>query len=245
VYAFKNCPTLLNELSNVSGGHSFMLSLSNKVTGFSLNEEYISEVTHGKTYTGYQIAYGKNNIESMTVNNLSLEFSDDKFLHIYQLHKLWLEYISGVYRGTINPTDYNVINKILDYAGACYYILTAEDGESIIYWEKYYGLFPTNIDTSGLAWSAGQAVSFPKFSVTYRYSFRSMYDPYLFTEFNHNSNVQGGYSSYIPTFDKTALHTGQSFVGAPYIELDTGELGDMNNYTYKLRFKECWDAYDQ
>lgn len=236
-YALKNTPSLLKELCQLSG-HTFMLSLSNKVTGFNVNEEYLADGTYGKTYTGHQIAYGKNNIESQTASQLSMDFQDDKFLHIYQLHKLWIEYISGCYRGTIIPTTNTILNKILDYAGAVYYILTAEDGETIIYWEKYYGVFPSNISTDSLSWNRETPVSTPKFSVTYKYSFKKTFDPTIFAEFNHNANIQSTEKlRYSPVFDKQLRHTGSSWVGVPYIELETDNGSNSNPYTYKLRFK--------
>lgn len=238
VYAQKNCPSLLKELTTSTSSSTFMLSLSNKINNFNVNEEYLSTNTYGKTYSGYQLAYGKNNIESKSSSTLSLEFMDDKFLHVYQLHKLWIEYISGVFRGLIEPTDNNVINKILDYAGACYYILTSEDGETIIYWEKYYGLFPTNIDSSAIAWSKGTPIQNPNINVTYQYSFRNIYDPVIFSEFNHNSALNSNSITYAPTFDKKLGHTGSSWVGVPYIELETNGQSNANPYTYKLRFKE-------
>lgn len=235
-YALKNTPSLLQELCQISG-HTFMLSLSNKVTGFNVNEEYLADGTYGKTYTGHQIAYGKNNIESQTASQLGLDFQDDKYLHVYQLHKLWIEYISGCYRGTIIPTTNTIVNKILDYAGAIYYILTAEDGETIIYWEKYYGIFPSNISTDSLSWNRETPVSTPKFSVTYKYSFKKTFDPSIFIEFNHNANINSSSNLvYAPVFDKKLGHTGSSWVGVPYIELDTGDSSNDNAYTYKLRF---------
>ena len=73
----KRSPGLLKELVLNNGKkHDFMLSLSNKVASFSLADEYINSDTYGKGYTGYKIAYGKNNIESKTAGQLSITFND-------------------------------------------------------------------------------------------------------------------------------------------------------------------------
>lgn len=230
-------PTIIKELSYTGDNtdSSFMLSLSNKVTGFSVNDEFINEGTAGKTYTGTQIAYGKDITESKSVNNLSITFKDDKYLHVYQLHKLWLEYISGVFRGTIIPAKNTITEKILDYAGAVYYIITAADGETIVYWEKYYGLFPTNISTDALNWDIEKPISNPSFTITYKYSFKSTYDPILIEEFNRNSGTAIS-KSYVPIFDKQLGHVGQSWVGIPYIEPEVGVTANENTKVYKLRF---------
>lgn len=234
LYAYKNSPKLLNELcySNNSS-HHFMYSLSNAVNSFSLNEEFIGNNTYGTTYTGHKIAYGKNNIESKTASTLSIGFEDDRYLHIFQTIKLWMEYISGVYRGTLVPRTSDIMNKILDYAGACYYILTAEDGETILFWTKFYGIFPTNLPIDQLAWSKGQLINDLKMTVTFSYSFRDDFNPVLLSEFNYNANVgSNGSLTYAPTFDKSLGHTGQTWVGKPYIETYKTDT----EYTYKLRF---------
>ena len=84
----KRSPGLLKELVLNNGKkHDFMLSLSNKVASFSLADEYINSDTYGKGYTGYKIAYGKNNIESKTAGQLSITFTDDRNGRVYKYLK--------------------------------------------------------------------------------------------------------------------------------------------------------------
>lgn len=252
-YANTSSPATIKELTYSGNGTgtdgndspSFMLSLSNKVTNFSLNDEFINEGVTGKTYTGTQIAYGKDISESRSVNNLSITFKDDKYLHVYQLHRLWLEYISGVYRGTMTPTKNTITEKILDYAGAVYYIITGNDGETILYWEKYYGIFPTNISTDSLNWDIEKLISNPTFTVTYRYSIRNSYDPAILSEFNMNGGSNKS-SSAEPIFDKELGHVGPSWVGMPYIEEHVAQTSTSNETTksYKLKFaKKSLEVY--
>lgn len=236
-YTWNNSPTVVKELSKVNGSkHDFMLTLSNAVASFSLNEEFINSETYGKTYTGYKIAYGKHSVESKTAGEFQVTFNDDKNLNIYQLHRLWVEYISGVYRGEISPTSETIINKILDYTGACYYILTAEDGETVIFWSKYYGVFPTNIPSTQYSWGTGNLIHNTQLDINFRYSFKEDFNPYSIVEFNHNSRV-GTYSpSYIPIYDPLLNHVGATWVGAPFIELVKNSSTGL--YEYKLRFRK-------
>ena len=82
-YAMKQSPSLIKELVLDNGkSHQFMMSLSNHIVSFSPNDEVLETSVYGTTYTGYKIAYGKNNIESRTANTLSLSFQDDKQMHI-------------------------------------------------------------------------------------------------------------------------------------------------------------------
>jgi len=235
-YSWNSTPKLVKELVKENGQtHDFMMSLSNAAASFSLSEEYINTDTYGKTYTGHKVAYGKHNIESKTAGEFTVTYTDDRNLHIYQLHRLWVEYISGVYRGSIEPLGNNIINKILDYVGACYYILTAEDGETIIFWSKYYGVFPTNIPSTQYSWGAGNTINNPQVDINYRYSFKEDFNPYTILEFNYNSRVTPNIK-YIPTYDRRLDHVGATWVGAPFIELVEDKSTGI--YEYKLRFKE-------
>lgn len=234
-YVMKSTPNLVKELVLDNGkNNDFMFSLSNHSTSFSLNEEYINTDTYGKTFTGYKIAYGKNSIESKTAGTLTLNFQDDRDMHIYQIHKLWLEYISGVYRGEIIPRPDDIFNKVLDYAGACYYIVTAEDNESILFWTKYYGIFPTNLPSDQFSWAKGNVIGNANdISVTYAYSFKVDYDPTILTEFNKNARVYNiSNLKYAPVYDKDLGHVGQTWVGTPFIDCVTN--GSKPNY--KLRY---------
>lgn len=234
-YVMKRTPNLVRELVLDNGkNNDFMFSLSNHSTSFSLNEEYINTDTYGKTFTGYKIAYGKNSIESKTAGTLSLSFQDDRNMHIYQIHKLWLEYISGVYRGEIIPRPSDIFNKVLDYAGACYYIVTAEDNETILFWTKYYGIFPTNLPSDQFSWARGNVINNANdITVTYAYSFKEDYNPTIFSEFNKNARIYNLSSvRYAPTYDRSLGHVGQTWVGTPYIE----QTMVGSSPTYKLRY---------
>lgn len=237
-YAYKSAPWLLQELTSLNGStHDFMMSLSNAVTNFPTSDEYISTNTYGNTYTGYKIAYGKNNIESKTAGSLSFSFNDDRKLHTYQLHRLWVEYINGVYRGEIAPRTTDIYQKILDYAGACYYIITAEDDETIIFWSKYYGIFPTSVPSSQYAWGAGNFINSTSLDISYQYSFKEDYNPYTIMEFNYNSRVNINYTNYDPIYDEKLGHVGNTWVNAPFIELQIDNTADCP-YVYKLRHRQ-------
>lgn len=237
-YAWLSTPDLIRELSANNGyNNDFMLSLSNFASSFSLNDEFIENGSYGNTFIGYKIAYGRNNVDSKTSGSFTVTYSDDRNCHIYQLHRLWVEYINGVYRGSILPLGYNVLNKILDYVSAVYYFLTAEDGETIIFWSKYYGVFPTVIPASQYSWAAGNVISNPTLDIEYQYSFKEDFNPYTMLEFNYNSRVDVNGTKYIPSYDPKLGHTGETWVGAPFVELVKSESNDCP-YVYKLRFRE-------
>ena len=235
-YGWQSSPSVIKELVTNNGSkHDFMLSLSNYAASFPLSDEYINSDTYGRTYTGYKIAYGKNNIESKTAGEITVSYSDDRNFHIYQLHRYWVEYINAVYRGEIAPKNSNIINKILDYVSACYYFLTAEDGETIIFWSKYYGVFPTTIPSNQYSWGSGSVVSNPTIDITYKYSFKEDFNPYTMLEFNYNARIESNSATYLPVYDAKAGHSGSTWVGVPFVELVKDEKLDCP-YVYKLRF---------
>lgn len=241
LYAWNNSPDLIYQLVGDAPNmdHDWMFYLSNKAESFSLSDEYIETGTYGKTWTGWQVTYGKHNIASKTSGDFSIKYTDDRNLHIYHLHKLWVEYIANCYRGTFTPRKEDIFNKIRDYATAVYYIVTAEDGETIIFWSKYYGVFPTTIPSTHLSWTSGQVIQKQEFDIKYNFSFKEDFNPLALIEFNTNTRMQK-IVPYIATYDPNLGHVGNSWVGAPFIELVDNHKDDQygdNPYTFKLRYK--------
>lgn len=235
-YAWRNNSNLVKQLTLDNGqNHQFMLSLSNKAASFSLKDEQINTDTYGKSFKGWKIAYGRNNVESKTADTFTVTFNDDRTLHIYLLHKLWVEYISDVYQGKKSPKSKYIKDHMLDYTAACYYIITAEDGETIVFWSKYYGIFPTTIPSNKYGWGYGNTISKQDIDIEYQYSFKEDMNPETLTEFNINAGVKGN-KRYVPTFDPKLGHVGTTWVGAPYIELVTDNTDPECPYTFKLRF---------
>ena len=234
-YIRLSSPDILKELSS-GGSHSIMLSLSNYAKGFSLNDEELETDKYGRTYTGYEINYGKHSVASKASGTVTVSFKDDKNLNIYKLIKMWTEYIEGCYRGKISPTLDNIINKIIDYAGAMYYILTDEGGENIIFWSKYYGIFPTTIPSSQYSWRYGSVVN-PEstLDVAFKYSFKEDYNPYALMEFNTVAKANKA-KSYMPIYDASLGTTTTTWVGVPYVDLVKDSA--TNQYIYKLRFRK-------
>ena len=242
-YAWQNNADLVKQLTLDNGqSHQFMLALSNKVASFSLKDEQIQYNTYGKSFKGWQISYGRNNIESKSADSFQVSFNDDRTLHIHLLHKLWVEYISDVYLGKKAPKEDYIRNRMLDYASSCYYILTAEDGETIIFWSKYYGIFPVTVPTTKYGWDQGNIVKGDLVDVEYRYSFKEDMNPESLVEFNMNANVDSD-QTYVPTFDPNLGHVGTTWVGAPYIELVTNNTDPECPHTFKLRFSSSVVKY--
>lgn len=226
--------SILDQLcGQYSSDGPIMYALSNKAESFSLSDEYIEKETYGKSFSGWSITYGKNNVESKSAGTFDISYTDDRDLDVYYIHKAWAEYIAGVYRGDFNPTSHNIKAKVLDYPAACYYFVTAEDGETLVFWSKYYGVFPTTIPSTHMSWSEGRPITDPNFTQEYNFSFKEDMNPDTLIDFNHLTKGYGSGDA-MPEYDSKIGFTGKTWVGPPFIELDTGN--DGKSYRFKLRF---------
>ena len=238
MYAYNTCKGLLEELTSIGVDKcdsDFNLLLSNTSKGFALNDETLQTTTYGTTFSGYKVSYGKDDVESKTAGEFSTTFIDDKRIHVYRLIKLWVEYIAGVYRGRITPSENSELNRILDYVSSVYYILTAEDGETILFWTKYFGVYPTTIPSSQYSWQHGELLSPNEIQVNFTYSWKQDFDPKDLIAFNYNARQTNSNYEYSRIYDTELLMPGPTWVGSPFIEFVRSRDGEEPSY--KLRFK--------
>ena len=234
-YLDKNDKNLLKSLTrNFSAVHDFNPFLSNKAGSFTLKDEFIKTEEYGETLTGWKIKYGKHNIESKTADDFDIEYTEDSDYSILKLHKAWIDYISKVYRGEFSPTRNSISNRTIDYACSVYFFLCGPDGETLIFWSKYTGVFPTNIPSTAANWSVGDLTKMPKVSIHYEYSWKEDMMPTTLAEFNLNS-AKDTNNTYAKIYEPSLGSTGRTFVGTPFVE--TVENAHTGTYEYKLRFR--------
>lgn len=236
-------PTLLKSLTrHFNVDHGFQPFLSNTAASFEVPDEFIKTMEHGETMVGHKIQYGRNNIEANNAGTFNVNYTDDKHLSIYQIHKAWLDYISKVSRGEIDLkyTPYRA-SKVLDYTCSVYYILCAADNETILFWTKYFGVFPTNTASSSASWTKGSPVRNPDINIQYAYSMKEDLNILSLAEFNVLSQTTGK-TKYEPIYasakdendNLVGMGTvGRTMVGAPFIER---QKNTVRTY-YKLRFR--------
>lgn len=233
-YLYETDVNILASLTRrLSTKHDFNFFLSSKSGSFELNDEELTTVEHGETYTGHKLKYGKHTIASRTAGSFSINFTDDDDLRVYKMHRAWVEYIAKVYRGVFKPHNEYARNRILDYPVSAYYFLCGADGETVIYWSKYTGVFPSSVPNSTLSWTKGNVLNMPEYSIQYQYSWKEDFNPLSLAEFNLNSKNYRSYK-YLKTYEPTLLTTGKTFTGAPFVET---QIGNDGSYEFKLRFR--------
>lgn len=163
----------------------FINILTGSAMSFSPQDTTLRTKDVGETYSGYKVIMPSTNSDSIS-GQLSIEFEESQHLYITKLHKVWLDYMELVRRGFIEPKSKYVKNRgyrILDYVSSIYYFKTLPDGETITYWAKYTGVFPTTVPYSSLGFQHGSRDA-TKLSVNYSFSFKDDLDPEILSDFN-------------------------------------------------------------
>jgi hypothetical protein len=234
LFLYKNQPYLLKYLTKyATNKHQFNPMISNNPKSFEVSDEYIKTLEAGETYTGYKIFYGRNDIESKAAGEISINYIDDYNVDIYKMNKAWVDYISKVSRGEFSPKSKYKQTKVLDYAVALYYFLLGPDGETILFWSKFTGVFPTNTSSSTFSWDKDTMTKMPELNIKYVYSFKRDLDPTHLAEFNALSSNYAN-AQYLKTYEDKNLGMGQTWAGAPFVISGKNAKG---NLVYKLKFR--------
>lgn len=236
-------PELLASLTKLyTRSHSFNPFLSNMASSFDLSDEKLETFEHGKTFTGWKIKVGKHTIGSHTAGSFSISYDETNRIEVYKIHKAWIDYISKVYRGATNSKKEYIKERRLDYACSVYYFLCAEDGETVLYWAKYVGVFPVSAPTGELSWSKGSIVQTPDSSVEYEYAWKEEMEPASLVDFNTNAGIDmSGVTSIINAnllerstmYDVNKVGTGATFKNKPFV---TVNMDEAKRYVVKLRY---------
>jgi hypothetical protein len=219
--------------------HRLGLYLSNKARTIEISDEELDTAEYGATATGFKMGYGRHNLKSKQLGKVNINYVDDRNLSVFKLHKVWLDYISGCYRGIYTPKDDYFLNHSLDYAAAIYYILTAEDGETIIFWSKFYGVYPLNLPSSTFSKGDDKIIDTPEISISYNYTIKEDLNPIALSELNSESSIlqkSDGNDYYVKSYD-ASTGTSPTWVGVPFVEKVTNSKSGNGLTYYKLRFR--------
>lgn len=195
----------------------------------------ITEVQSGETIYGDNINYQWSSVTSDVDHDFSLDLEDTKNLEVYMLFKIWDEYERKKAIGAITPPNTNYIfNKILHDQVSAYKIIVGEDGESIIYFAKLYGVYPKGTPRDSFSsLDKGGGISH---NVSFHAEFIEDMNPLILSDFNSvTSNYMSGKKE-SPIYNTSKKHINGSWVAMPYITYssDTG-LGRVPVYKLKWR----------
>lgn len=242
---YDDYPDVLNQLQSSHNGPyntgPFMNLLSSAAQSeVDMGSISVTDVDGPLTVYGDSIIYSGNSLTEEYNKDFSLDFKDTKYLEVYRLFKTWDLYRNYKQMGAVTPTkqDY-IIHKRLHDQCCAYKIVVGEDGESIIYWAKLWGVYNTNVPRDTFS-------SMPKdgtlnFTVNFNATFTRDLDPFSLFEFNKLTESIPRNESHIAIHnnfkDDADLdsHVNYDWVGCPYVVSSRDELEGRNIYKLKWR----------
>jgi hypothetical protein len=223
---------LLVDRKRVGDNNNFNLLLSNQISSISVPDDELSTVDAGLSWTDQKIVYG-DSYTGIKSGNLSCTFMETSDYSISNLMKLWITYIDNVSKGIWLPSynlntgigvgtniyDSHIYTKTLDYASSCYIFKCGPDGEDVLYWTKFYGIFPTNTGATAMSWDSHNNIGeTPKLDIQFKYSFKRDLNLITLLEFNKQSSDDKRIS--IDSYKADAAGSIRPYVGCPFIYMD-------------------------
>lgn len=238
------------------------LFLSNKATGVTLDNESIDEHNFVEAYNGSKPPFA-GRFEN-TEGDISITFNETQDLAVSNTILLWLKYMHAVYIGEISPlgspdeiaaklyTNYtphqHALWRRLDTHSSIYIIATDMTQRNIIFWRKYFGIFPKGTAHGGLtADGNGKAVEgMRKISIPFRYTtFRTnnLVDLFAFNSLNdihvlYDSHSGFAGNSYLAPDVNVATEHDQ-IAGLPFVTFDDYDLRYITEGLKNLRPMHC------
>lgn len=254
---------LLTDCKRCGDTNNFNMLLSNQVTSFEIRDEELSTIEAGKSWGEYSMPYG-DSYSGRTAGEFSCNFTETSDYSVINLIKLWITYIDNVGRGAWSPS-YNlsmtdgtslggvnsshVFTKTLDYAASAYVFKCGPDGEDVLYWSKYYGVFPISTGAGALSWDNDSSIGTgPKLNIRFRYAWKRDMSPISLLEFNNLARISSNPVAE-NNFNPKYGHSSRPFVGVPFIEMflanpqlrDGGAALGGKRTAIRLKFKNTED----
>lgn len=227
---------------SVDKSNPYICLLSNSVVS-SLDLPSINslESESAENIYGDKIAY-RHGSESGDVGfEFSLEFNETKHLEIYNLFKMWDKYYELKSKGRVTPPDDSyIINMELHDQVAIYKIIVGEDLETILFFAKYYGVYPKSLprDVFG-SLDDGNL----KLSIDFKASFVIDNDPIILMDLNQTSyGNKTGAVTLSRIWDHENDKMNYKWVGNPYVvkceDISNGSNSTGSKGKYKLKWGE-------
>lgn len=197
-----------------------------------------------KNILGSSMFYRGTSYESDENHDFSIEFEDTKYLEVYMWFRLYDEYERMKHYGLVPRIrdDYRT-NKIIHDQMSMFKFIVGEDGESIIHYSKFTGVFPRSVPRNVFSDMPEDGIL--KFTVNFKATFVEDMEPLIIEDFNELSNkirgtIGGSEGSrlggFLPEYDGWS----GEYMSRPYIQYPNVELnkGLPNKGFYKLK----WEA---
>lgn len=235
-----NYTTLQDLCYSNGGGCPFVRILCNRRTSnIDVPDISVEELESAQNMYGSRILYPKSSMKSDEDIDFTVEFEDTKHLEVYNFFKAYDYYRQLKWLGIVSPRESDILNKILHDHMGLYKFIVDEDGETILFWCKWIGLYPKIISRS--AFSDIQEKGPLKITVGFKLSgfFEDM-SPNIISDFNSlvarwQGNNVGNHEYDI--WDSEIQQVSGETVDYPYISIEKPTTENGLKYAeYRLKW---------
>ena len=209
-------PVYVVQCASVPHYANWNFLLSNRVQGMTTGPNTLTVLDNmTKTDDGATLVMGKN-MTTPYAGQLELSFLDTKYMDVYEMLRIWMIYIHKRAKGKFFPPfngyqyengfygpggaasgknagGYGLLHpydRAIEYCASIYDIVTNEAGDKILYWCKYYGVFPTNVSNGMLSnQKNGPLNGEATISATFQYQYKRENVFKNLVEFNYNAGL--------------------------------------------------------
>ena len=253
--AYDKWPEVLTQLSSSYSNNPFNTLLTNSVSA-NIDLPDISTANDyetGKTILGSSIFYRGTSFESDENFEFSVEFTDSRNLDVYMWFKLFDEYERLKHFGRINQNfendDYTYIfDKKIHDQFSLYKFIVSEDGESIVHYSKYTGVYPKSVPRGSFGDMPADGVF--KFTVNFKAAFVEDMNPMIIVEFNNvskrleTSSPDIDISGFVPEYNGWSGDLMIRPVIVPTKANPSSNNGELGRFEKRNRYKLKWYNYN-
>jgi len=224
------------QISHINNNSPFINLISNAVKNtLELPGVTASEMDTAATIYGDAVTYRWSSVSSDTNHEFQLDFEDTKYLEVYMLFKIYDEYEKLKSEGGITPPNPNYrLNKVLHDQSCAYKIIVGEDGETILYYAKLWGVYPKSVPRE--AFSSLDKAGGLEFNVSFHSEFVDDMDPLILSEFNDLTSRYMAGKTHSPIYNTRTKSINGIWVGMPYVTYERKPMFDPLPQ-YKLKWR--------
>lgn len=237
---FVNAMTMYREVLeslqlSVNPSVPFVALLSNAATStMDMPSISTNEIETSENIYGTHMTYRVSSLTADEQDDFSIEFEDTRYLELYMWFRLYDEYCKLKDLGMVTPVyDDYILYKILEDQMAVWKIIVGEDGETIVYYAKKWGVFPKVVPREAFSDTTNLNGGL-RFTINFKAQFIDDMDPTILADLNAITIPNGPppASNIVKMYDKDIGSTNWEWGKLPFVIRDT----TASRVRYKLKW---------
>lgn len=243
-------------VKNLTGENgTFIRMLTNRSRSYPAASETLETIDYAETWNNYKILLGTTSKGSKVAGSFEMSFMEDSQLTISKFFHLWKSYIEGVWYGDVISKYAAIVDKTsnilsatgglaIDYAASMYHFALSPDAQTIRYYAKYTGIFPTSSPWEIFQGQDGDAQIHHDVPVSFAFSYKEVMNPAILRDFNLLTGATSGATDLVSALmSPKGNNYPENSVNIGYVNRDSeigviSEPGRNGETVYKLMIKE-------